>query len=306
MRTGRSLRVNLTLQQLDAFVRVALAGNFRAAAQHLHVSQPALSRTIKIVEAAIGARLFDRDTRHVALTPAGAELLPIAQRILDDFNNAFSDLSQFLAGRSGHVTVASLPSLGVAMLPRAIAAFRGPYPAVQFSLVEGPADALRAAVNDGSVDFAISVRPAPAQSLAFEPLRDDPFVMLCRRDAPMAARAAVPWTAFAGHPFIASSVRSSIRPLTDAAFLQKGMHVVPVLECPSVAGTGGLVAAGLGITALPRLALDLIKPDPQLVAVPLQRPVIVRSIGIVTRIGRSLSPASRAFMDAVRQGLRHG
>jgi LysR family transcriptional regulator, carnitine catabolism transcriptional activator len=202
------------------------------------------------------------------------------------------------------VTVASLPSVSVAMLPRAIASFRRHYPGVRFSLVEGPADALRAAVNDGSVDFAISVRPAPEQSLKFEALREDPFVMLCRRDAPMAARAAVPWTAFAGHPFIASSARSSIRPITDAAFLQKGMQVLPVLECPSVAATGGLVAAGLGITALPRLALDLIKPDPELVAVPLQRPVVARSIGIVTRIGRSLSPASRAFMDAVRQGLR--
>jgi LysR family transcriptional regulator, carnitine catabolism transcriptional activator len=304
MRSGRSMRVNVTLQQLDAFVRVATTSNFRAAAQQLHVSQPALSRTIKIVEAAIGARLFDRDTRHVALTPAGAELLPIAQRILDNFNNAFSELSQVLDGSSGHVTVASLPSVSVAMLPRAIAAFRGQYPLVEFSLVEGPADALRSAINDGSADFAITVRPAPDQLLKFEPLRQDPFVMLCRRDDALAARRAVAWTAFAGRPFLASSGRSSIRPITDAAFLRQGVEVGPVLECPSVAATGGLVAAGLGITALPRLALDLIKPDPQLVVVPLQRPVIARSIGIVTRIGRSLSPASRAFMDAVRQGFR--
>lgn len=298
------MRVNLTLQQLEAFVRVATTSNFRAAAGHLHVSQPALSRTVKVVEQAIGARLFDRDTRHVALTPAGAELLPIAQRILDNFNNAFSELSQFLDGRSGHVTVASLPSVSVALLPRAIAAFRRAVPGVQFSLVEGPAEVLRAAVVDGTADFAISVRAAPQQSLHFEPLRDDPFVLLCRCDEPLAARAAVPWTAFAGRPFIASGRTSSIRPITDAVFLQRGMQVVPVLECPSVAATGGLVAAGLGITALPRLALDLIKPDRQLVAVPLQRPAIARSLGLLTRIGRSLSPASRAFMETVRRELR--
>ncbi|HKB52413.1 MAG TPA: LysR family transcriptional regulator [Ramlibacter sp.] len=298
------MRVNLTLQQLEAFVRVATTSNFRAAAQHLHVSQPALSRTVKIVEQAIGARLFDRDTRHVALTPAGAELLPIAQRILDNFNSGFSELAQFLDGRSGHVTVAALPSVSVALVPRAIAAFRQKFPGVQFSLVEGPAETLRTAVNDGGADFAISVRPAAQQSLHFEHLCDDPFVMLCRRDEPLAGRAAVPWTAFAGRPFIASSPRSSIRPITDAAFLQKGMQVVPVLECPSVAATGGLVAAGLGITALPRLALDLIKPDRQLVAVPLQRPGVARSLGLVTRIGRSLSPASRAFMDTVRHSVR--
>lgn len=298
------MRVNLTLQQLEAFVRVAGASSFRAAAQQLHVSQPALSRTIKLMEQAIGARLFDRDTRHVAPTPAGAELLPIAHRILDNFNSAFSELSQFLDGRSGHVTVASLPSVGVAILPKAIAAFRHSFPGVQFSLVEGPAEVLRAAVDDGTADFAISVPPASPQSLHFEHLCDDPFVMLCRRDEPLAARATVPWTAFAGRPFLASSARSSIRPITDAAFLQKGMQVVPVLECPSVAATGGLVAAGIGITALPRLALDLIKPDRQLVTIPLQRPVVSRSVGLVTRVGRSLSPASRAFMDAVRRSLR--
>lgn len=300
------MRANLTLQQLEAFVRVAGTSNFRAAAQHLHVSQPALSRTIKVVEHAIGARLFDRDTRHVALTPTGRELLPIAQRILDNVNSSLSELGQFLDGRSGHVTVASLPSAGVGLLPGAIAAFRGHYPGVQFALMEGPAEVLRAAVNDGAADFAISVRPAAEQSLKFEHLVDDPFVLLCRRDDPLAARAAVTWSALAGRPFIASSVRSSIRPITDAAFLQRGLSVVPVLECPSVASSGALVAAGMGITALPRLALDLIKPDAQLVVVPLQRPSVARSIGLVTRIGRSLSPASRAFMDAVRARVKAG
>lgn len=298
------MRVNLTLQQLEAFVRVAGASSFRAAAQHLHVSQPALSRTVKVMEQAIGTRLFDRDTRHVALTPAGAELLPIAQRILDNFNSAFSELSEFLDGRSGHVTVACLPSVSVSMLPKAIAAFRRSFSGVQFSLLEGPAEVLRAAVNDGAADFAISVRPASRDSLHFEPLCEDPFVMLCRREEALAGRATVPWTAFAGRAFIASSSTSSIRPITDAAFLQKGLQIVPVLESPSVAATGGLVAAGLGVTALPRLALDLIKPDRQLVAIPLARPRVSRPLGLVTRIGRSLSPASRAFMQAVGETMR--
>ena len=62
------MRINLTLQQLEAFVQVATTVNFRAAAQALHVSQPALSRTIKMIEDTIGARLFDRDTRHVAVS----------------------------------------------------------------------------------------------------------------------------------------------------------------------------------------------------------------------------------------------
>lgn len=293
------MRIHLTLQQLEAFVQVATTVNFRAAAQALHVSQPALSRTIKVVEDTIGARLFDRDTRHVAVTPTGRELLPIATRILENFNSSFSELSQFLEGRSGHVTVAALPSTGVALLPDAMAAFRRHSPQVQFSLLEGPAEVLRAAVDEGRADFGISVRPGPNEPMQYRHLFDDPFVLLCRRDDPLAARSSVSWSVFATRPFIASGFKSSIRPITDAAFLQKGLRVVPALEYPSIAAGGALVAAGLGVTALPRLALSLIRND-ALVAVPLQRPSLSRPIGLVTRVGRSLSPVTRAFMEALQ------
>ncbi|MBV6305128.1 LysR family transcriptional regulator [Candidimonas humi] len=297
------MRIKLTLQQLEAFAMVATKRNFRAAAQALHVSQPALTRTIKLVEGVVGAQLFDRDTRHVSITAAGAELLPIALRILDDFNSAFSELSQFLEGRSGHITVAALPSVGIALLPNAIAAFRRQYPQVSFSLLEGPAEVLRGHVNEGRADFAIGVPSEPDAAQRYLPLLDDPFVLLCHRDDPLAAQAWAPWSAFAARPFIASMPNSSIRPITDAVFLQKGMHVVPALEAPSIAANGALVAAGLGVSAVPRLALHLTKND-DLAPVPLQRPAVSRSIGLITRIGRSLSPASQAFMDALIASIR--
>ena len=153
------MRVDITLQQLEAFAEVAKTSNFRAAASALHVSQPALSRTIRIVEDLAGARLFDRDTRHVELTPAGRELLPIALRILENFNSSFSELAQFLEGRNGHLTIAALPSIGVALLPNAIAEFRRSHPQVAFSFVEGPAELVRSTVDEGKADFGTSVRP---------------------------------------------------------------------------------------------------------------------------------------------------
>ncbi len=294
------MRTDVNLQQLESFVEVARTANFRAAAEALHVSQPALSRTIKMLETALGARLFDRDTRHVDITPTGKELLPIALRILDNFNSSFSELSQFLDGRSGHVTVAALPSAGVALLPKAIAAFREGHPQVRFSLLEGPAEVLRVAVDEGRADMAISVRPSPHEPLQYRHLLDDPFMLLCRHDDPLASRASVPWSVFTSRPFIASGFTSSIRPITDAAFLQKGLQVEPVMQYPSIAAAGALVAAGLGVTALPRLALHLIRND-ELVSVPLQRPAMSRAVGVVTRTGRSLSPLSRAFMASLQR-----
>ena len=290
------MRIDLSLQQLEAFVEVAKALSFRAAAARLGVSQPALSRSIRLAEQTLGARLFDRDTRRVAITAAGSELLPIAERILRDFDGALSELGEFIQGHSGRVTVAALPSTGVALVPRAIAAFRRQHPQVEFSLLEAPASALLAAIEDGRADFGLSVRPAPHQRLHYRHLHDDPFVLLCRHDDPLAMRASVPWSVFTSRPFIASQPTSSIRPITDAVFLQKRLTVPAALDYPSVAACGALVAAGLGITALPRLALELVDMR-ALAAVPLQRPTVARPIGLVTRIGRSLPPVSRAFME---------
>ena len=310
------MRVNLTLQQLEAFEKVASSGSFRAAAQALFVSQPALSRTIRVAEDVLGTRLFDRDTRHVELTPSGQQLLPIARRILMEFDSAFSELSQFLDGRRGHVTIAALPSIGVAVLPRAIATLRRQLPDVGFSLEEAPAEPLLKLVEQGTADFGITVEPRPDARLRYTHLFDDPFMLVCRRDDPLARLKKASWTAFADRPFISSSSLGSIGPILDAVLLRQGIELEAAFEYPSVAVGGAMVAEGLGITALPRLALQLVGSD-GLATVPLQRPAVSRRIGIVTRVGRSLSPAAAGMVRYLvaelaagagrgRSGLRRG
>lgn len=292
------MRAKLNLQQLEAFVQIVAAGSFRAAAAHIGVSQPALSRTIRQAEQLLQARLFDRDTRNIEITAVGRELLPIAQRILREFDNSFGELGQFLQGRTGRVSIVALPSAGVALIPRAIAAFRAQHPQAEFSLTEAPADALLAAIDEGRADFGLSVRPAPDRRLRYRHMINDPMMLLCRRDDPLATRKAVPWSVFATRPFIASQVSSSIRPITDAALLR--LSVSPALEYPSVSACGALIGAGVGITALPRMALDLVRME-ELAAVPLVRPQINRSIGLITRIGRTLPPVSHAFIETLME-----
>jgi LysR family carnitine catabolism transcriptional activator len=289
------MRVNLTLQQLEAFEKVASAGSFRAAAQALFVSQPALSRTIRIAEDVLATRLFDRDTRHVELTPSGRELLPIARRILQEFDSAFSELSQFMDGRRGHVTIVSLPSVGVALLPRAVATLSRQLPDVGFTLEEAPAEPLLKMVEQGHADFGITVEPRADARLRYTHLLEDPFVLLCQRADPLARLKSASWSAFASRPFIGSSSQGSIAPIVAAVLLRNGIEVAPGLEYPSVAAAGAMVAEGLGVTALPRLALGLVAST-GVAAVPLQRPVVRRRIGIVTRADRSLSPAAAGMV----------
>jgi len=296
------MRISLTLAQLEAFAKVAQTENFRAAAQDLHVSQPALSRTIRLAEDGLGVKLFDRDTRHVALTPAGSELLPIARRILHNFTSAFSELGQFLDGRRGHVTVAALPSASVALVIPAMAAFREQFPEITFTLLEGQYQTVKAAVNDGRADVGVSMRPRSEEPFRYTHWLDEPMVFVCRTDDPLAARRTVRWSVFADRIFLPATTNSSIRPVTDSAFLHKGFTVRHGLEYPSVPAVGAMIRAGLGVTALPRMALGLLNPT-DLKTIPLQGKLVTRPIGLFIKAGRSLAPAAQAFIRTMHTHL---
>ncbi len=293
----------LNLAQLQAFVQIVSAGSFRGAALQMEVSQPALSRAIRQAEQVLGARLFDRDTRNLQITATGRELLPIAQRVLREFDASFGELGQFLQGRTGTVAVVTLPSIGASLLAQAVASFQALHPQVEFKLMEAPAENLLNVIDEGHADFGLSVKPAPDRRLRYRHLLDDPFVLLCREDDALAARTTVPWSVFSTRPFIGSQPRSSIRQITDAVFLQRRMSVRATLEYPSVSAGASLVLAGAGITALPRLALSLVNMQ-GMRAVPLVRPHMLRSIGIVSRIGRSFAPASTLFLEYLVDGVK--
>ncbi len=284
-------RIDLSLRQLEAFAAIVDTGGFRAAASVLDVSQPALSRTIRMAEDTLGARLFDRGNQGAALTSAGRQLLPIAQRILREFDASRGELAEFLAGRTGRVALAVLPSVGVSIMPRVIAGFLADFPAVRFTLQGLSAGPLQQAVIEGRVDFGVSVLPPAGLELAFEPLFADDFVFLCAKDDSLARQAEVPWSAFSERPFVATSQNSSIRRTTDAVFAQAGMAVEPLYESGNVSMTAALVAAGLGVSAIPLLSLGLIDQT-GLSTRKLVGPCVSRQLGIVSRPSSSMSRAA--------------
>ncbi len=292
------MRINLSPRQLLCFLRVAEFGSFSAAAHALGVSQPALSRTIRQVEDAIGARLFDRDTRNVVLTHAGAELRPLAERLVTEFGGAYGALARFVAGQTGRLTVAALPSIAAVLLVPAIARFARTNPDVEVAILDALSGSVLDAVAEGRADAGLTIRPAPRATLTYKPLLSDEFGLVCRPDDALAGDGPLPWSVFPGRPFVAMAPESSVRQMTDAAFLQAGLGISPLYGCAFLGTTGHLVAAGLGITALPRLTLPLLG-RPGLVWRRLERPVMRRQMGVVTRIGRTPSPAALRFLKAL-------
>ena len=298
--------MNVTLKHLQAFVAVAREGSFTRAARHLALSQPALTIQINQFEEELGVRLFDRTTRRVALTDNGAEFLPAAERLLDDFESAIADVREVAERRRGHVGVATLPSIAVKLMPSIVADFQAAYPGVSVHLHDANASGVQQQVRRKEVDFGIASMWEPDQDLTFESVLTDGFGVVCRHDHPLAAeRGPLAWRDLAGYSFLGLANDTGIRPLVQAVPALPDEVRRPRVEVSNIATLEGMLLADVGISALPELAL----PDRhggRIVFRPLVEPDLTRAICLITRRGRSLSPAAQSMRDMLVTRLGEG
>ena len=132
-----------TVKQIRAFVAVNEFRSFARAAEHLHLSQPALSETISQLEAIVGARLLQRTTRSMQLTPLGAYFLPRARSLAKDLDRVMSDLADIAHLQRGHVDIGCLASIAYKVLPRILASFQSQHPGVSLHLRDDNAAGLQ-------------------------------------------------------------------------------------------------------------------------------------------------------------------
>lgn len=282
-----------SLNSLRLFLMVANNLSFSETSREAHLSQPALSRTIRLLEDDLGVRLFDRSSRQVALTSAGAALLPIVKRLTSDFDQAFSELALSFAGQRGKVTIGALPSVAAGLLPMALASFAQSHPHVDVVIHDQLSETLYQAMRERQIDLAITTPPED-DAFAFVPLLDDPVVLVVKSGSPLDDGSPAAWSILAEHPFIAMSPNSSVRILTDAALIRAGVQARPLYDCAQLTTLRALIAEGLGISALPESAARMLLPG-QLALRPLGDPIMTRTIGLSYPSSRTLAPAAEAF-----------
>ena len=239
--------------------------------------------------------LFDRETRKLRLTPAGERLEPLARRFIREYQSAFSEFDDFVAGRQGVVRVAALPSVAAMLLPAASARFREREPDVRVHICEDVGRPVHRAVLDGDADIGLATPPPITSNLRFRPLLKDEVVLVCRSDDMLARRDEHQWTVFTMRAFVMPSPETGLRALIDEALAQAGVAAEPLFNCKQPTTIGALVNAGIGIAALSRLTLAQLD-SPRLVYRTLRNPTVARSIGVVTHAARSLPPAARLFL----------
>ncbi len=295
-------RINFDLQQLQAFVAVAECGSFRAAADHISLSAPALSRRIDKLETILGARLFNRTTREVELTPLGRVFLDRAGAALDDLESAMLGISDIAASRSGRVTVACVPSAAIYFLPSVVRSFSERYPLIRIRVIDEAAGLVLASVVSGESDFGISFMGSQVPGVEFDPIHTDPFVLAMPRGHALAKRKTLAWSDLESERLIAVARSSGNRQLLDDALAKAGVNPSYRFEVSHIATLLGMVEAGLGMAAVPRLTLA--PAHSTLVGVALRRPAVSRVLGLTTRRGAALKAPARMFHDYLRAALK--
>ncbi|WP_251865637.1 LysR family transcriptional regulator [Achromobacter sp. Marseille-Q4962] len=293
-------RINFDLQELQAFVAVAERSSFRAAAEDLHLSQPALSRRIDKLEDLLGARLLERTTRRVALTSVGRVFLERARGAIDELERAVLSIGDLALQRGGLVTVACVPSVAYYFLPSVIREYAERFPRIRVRIIDETANTVLNSVVSGRADFGISFFGTQEPDVDFKAVLREDFVLALRKDHPLAGRRSIAWEDLAGERFMTVAKESGNRLLIDDALARSGKRTVSAFEVSHVMTLLGLVEAGLGVAAVPQLAMPL-HGHATLTAIKLEHPRVTRTLGLISRRGRPLGPAAQQLYHLIRQ-----
>lgn len=297
------MRINFELLDLRAFLAVLDLGGFHKAAEQLHISQPALSRRIQSLEAAVGAALLERTTRRVSPTAVGRSFEPLARRLLTELEASLMSLTGIGDRHTAQVALACVPTAAFYFLPRVIERFNVQFPNIRFRILDLSANEAVESVARGETEFGINFTGSSHPELRFTPLIDDPFVLACRKDHALARRRKLSWKDLEGQPLIGVSRHSGNRQLLDAALLNANVNLNFFYEVNHLTTSLGLVERGLGLSVLPKLATPP-GDHPFIVTKAIGDPVIKRTIGIVERRAGRLSPAGQRFRDMLAESWR--
>jgi DNA-binding transcriptional LysR family regulator len=297
----------MELRQLRYVVAVAEEGNFTRAAARAHVAQPAVSQQIAQVERELGAPLFERSPRGVALTAAGAAFLPYARAALAAAT-AGSDAVRTLRGElAGELAVGTIPSPSE-WLVRQLGAFVRRHPAVRVTFRTGDPEALADGVAAGSLDAAavgvmagrLPAGPAgkrlPA-GLASQTIATEPLVAAVPPDHPRADAAAVSLSDLRDEPLVTLTPGRGLRTVLDAACAEAGFEPRIAIAANDLGVLADLVAHGLGVALLPITTAR--HAGPRVAVLRLRRPDLERRTELVWRRQDQALPA-RAFLAMVR------
>jgi DNA-binding transcriptional LysR family regulator len=243
----------MELQQMRFVIAVAETSSFTRAAERCLVVQSALSHQIARLERELGARLFERTSRRVSLTPAGAAFLPTARQCLDAADRAAAEVAAAVGEVRGRLAVGLIPTVAAVDIPNALRDFRERYPQVRTSVRVGASDDLVEQVKQGTLDVAFLGLPVSARpsGVSMHELARDRLVAVVAPDHELAGKPSVDLRRLAAEPFVDLPAGTAGRLLSDEAFEAAGLVRDVAYEVTTADYTARFIAPGLAIALLP-------------------------------------------------------
>ena len=284
-------------QNLRAFLLVAETGSFSLAAEKLHLTQPAVSKRIALLEDQLGAGLFDRIGRNVSLTEAGEALLPHAKSVQRELDMAERSVRDLAGDVAGQLRLATSHHIGLHRLPPVLSRFSREYPAVHIDIDFMDSEQAYERITQGKAELAVvTLAPDAEGSVIALPVWHDPLDIMVARDHELLANGEAPdLQALSEHPAILPGMNTYTGQIIKQLFDQHSLELQVSLATNYLETIRMMASVGLGWTILPRSMADDTLTTLQVDGVDLER-----TLGLVYHRGRSLSRAASAFVGAVQ------
>jgi DNA-binding transcriptional LysR family regulator len=288
----------LQLSRLRVFVEVAKQGSFSAAADVLSYTQSAVSQQIAALEAETGVTLIERLPRGVRLTTAGATLLTHAETVLARLAAAEAEMEAIAGVRGGQLRMASFPTAGATLMPLAIAIFRAQHPEVELTLAEGEPEEIAPRLFAGEFDLALlfefeGTSDSLVTDLIRQPLFEDPMFLALPADHALAKRRTLKLSDLRAEAWVQTSSSSPCARHVVRSCHTAGFDPIVSFESDDYQTVQGLVAAGVGVALIPKLAIAAAREDIAIRALSPSSPV--RNVIAATPEGSRLTPAAAAM-----------
>jgi DNA-binding transcriptional LysR family regulator len=290
-----------TLRQFEVFLAVAKAGSFRAAAEAMHLSQPALSQHVAEMERELGTRLFDRLGRKVALTEAGRVLEDHAHRLFASLASAREAVADLSGLKRGSLVLGASTTPGIYVLPGMIAAFQEKHPGVTLSLRIGNSAAIEEQIRGNELDLGVvGGHPLRLGEKCVAAGLLDELVLIVPPNHPWARRREIQPSLLEGERLLVREEGSATRQVTERALQRAGGHIKASMELGHTEAIKQAVIAGLGIAFVSIYAIrGEVKVD-RLRTVRLKGLRIQRHFHIIHNEARTLSTSARAFIELLK------
>jgi LysR family transcriptional regulator, hydrogen peroxide-inducible genes activator len=287
----------MEFQQLRYVCAIAETGSFSRAAERCQVAQPSLSQQVLKLEEDLGAKLFDRLGRSIRLTEAGRAFMPHARSILDQMEAARSSVADKNADVRGSVAVGAIPTIAPYLMPRYTAAFAKNYPEAKVRIVEETTPILVESLRDLSIDLAILALPLRHKDLELLPIRTEPLFAVLPKDHSRATAESLALKDLRGESFVMLRDGHCFRDLSIATCTHARITPNIAFESGQFSSLFGMVAAGVGISLAPEMAIDR---NAGCRFVRLSDTRATRTIVVAALRGRSFNRVQQAFLSGIR------